>query len=79
MKQEGTKTETKKRDCMDNTNERIGEGLVRIGAINKDQVKEVLKRQEEGDNRLFGEIAVDLGFVNIEAIIDYLESRNEGV
>jgi hypothetical protein len=62
---------------MENTNERIGEGLVRIGAISKDQVKEVLKRQDEGDNRLFGEIAVDLGFVNIEAIIDYLESRNE--
>lgn len=68
-----------KENRMENTNERIGEGLVRIGAINNDQVKEVLKRQEEGDNRLFGEIAVDLGFVNIEAIIDYLESRNEDV
>ena len=62
---------------MDNTNERIGEGLVRIGAISEEQVEAVLKKQQEGDNRLFGEIAVDLGFVNIEAIIDYLESRNE--
>jgi len=62
---------------MENTNERIGEGLVRIGAITEEQVETVLKKQHEGDNRLFGEIAVDLGFVNIEAIIDYLESRNE--
>ncbi|MBN2533578.1 MAG: hypothetical protein JXB88_11825 [Spirochaetales bacterium] len=67
----------KEENHMDNTNERIGEGLVRIGAISEDQVKEILKLQEQGDNRLFGEIAVDLGYVNIEAIIDYLESRNE--
>ena len=65
--------------AINSTNERIGEGLVRIGAINEEQVEEVLKRQQEGDKRLFGEIAVDLGFVNIEAIIDYLESRNEDI
>ena len=64
---------------MSNANERIGEGLVRIGAINEEQVKQVLKRQKDGDNRLFGEIAVDLGYVNIEAIIEYLESKSEEV
>lgn len=64
---------------MAGVNERIGEGLKRIGAINQDQVDSILKRQREGDDRLFGEIAVDLGFVNIEAIIDYLESKSEDV
>ena len=64
---------------MSNANERIGEGLVRIGAIDEEQVKQVLKRQKDGDNRLFGEIAVDLGYVNIEAIIEYLESKSEEV
>ena len=64
---------------MADVNERIGEGLIRIGAIKKDQVDNVLKLQNEGDDRLFGEIAVDLGYVNIEAIIDYLESKSEDV
>ena len=64
---------------MGNTDERIGEGLIRIGAISKEQVNLVLKKQEQGDSRLFGEIAVDLGFVDIEAIIKYLESRSEEV
>ena len=62
---------------MSSTDERIGEGLVRIGAMTEEQVKEILKRQSEGDDRLFGEIAVDSGYVNIEAIIEYLETKNE--
>ena len=62
---------------MAGVNERIGEGLTRIGAISKEQVDIILKRQQEGDDRLFGEIAVELGFVNIEAIIEYLESKSK--
>jgi hypothetical protein len=64
---------------MAGVNERIGEGLIRIGAMNKDQVDIILKRQKGGDDRLFGEIAVELGFVNIEAIIEYLESKSKDV
>ncbi len=56
-------------------NEKIGEGLVRIGAMTEEQVKEVLKRQAEGDTRLFGEIAISLGYINDEAIKKYLESK----
>ncbi len=55
--------------------ERIGEGLVRIGAMTEEQREKVLKMQEDGDNRLFGEIAVDLGFIDDQAILDYVNSR----
>ncbi len=55
--------------------ERIGEGLVRIGAMTEEQREKVLKLQEEGDARLFGEIAVDLGFINDEAIMNYIENK----
>jgi hypothetical protein len=57
--------------------EKIGEGLVRIGAMNKEQVDTVLKLQKDGDTRLFGEIAVDMGFVDIQAIIEYLKSSHK--
>lgn len=55
--------------------ERIGEKLVRIGAMTEEQVKEVLRLQREkaSFDRLFGEIAVELQFVDqqtIEAILD---------
>jgi len=57
--------------------EKIGEGLVRIGAMTKEQVVTVLKKQKGGDARLFGEIAVDMGFVDIQAIIEYLKSSQK--
>ncbi|MBN2738395.1 MAG: hypothetical protein JXR70_15540 [Spirochaetales bacterium] len=62
---------------MDKINEKIGEGLVRIGAMTNEQVDDVLKRQRDGDERLFGEIAVELSYVDVDAIIDYLKVRNE--
>jgi hypothetical protein len=57
--------------------EKIGEGLVRIGAMNKEQVDDVLRRQKAGDNRLFGEIAVECCYVDVDAIITYLNSKKE--
>lgn len=45
--------------------------LVRINAINQDQVDEVLLKQKSGDNRLFGEIANDLGYIDKKAIRKY--------
>ena len=56
--------------------ERIGEALVRIGAMTTEQVDQVLQIQQEGDDRLFGEIAIEQGFINDLAIKAYLESRN---
>lgn len=60
---------------MSNT-EKIGDGLVRIGAMTEEQREEVLKLQKEGDERLFGEIAVDLGYINDQAILDYINSKD---
>jgi hypothetical protein len=55
--------------------EKIGEGLIRIGAISRAQVEDILCRQRGGDNRLFGEIACELGYVNDEAIQSYLDIK----
>ena len=60
---------------------RIGEFLVKIGAMNTDQVERVLSLQKGGDKRIFGEIALDLGFLNDDAIkryVDHLEVSKEG-
>ncbi len=61
----------------DFSGERIGEGLIRIGAMTEEQVKDVLKRQKEGDTRVFGEIAISLGYIDDEAIRKYLESKEK--
>ncbi|MEW5816205.1 MAG: hypothetical protein AB1798_12520 [Spirochaetota bacterium] len=54
--------------------ERIGESLVRVGAMSQEQTEEVLKRQKAGDSRLFGEIALDLGFIQVRELIDFLRT-----
>lgn len=55
--------------------ERIGEALVRIGAMTPEQVEAVLAVQQAGDSRLFGEIAIEKGFINDKAIKTYLDSK----
>lgn len=55
--------------------ERIGEGLIRIGAMTEKQVEDVLAKQKDGTNRLFGEIAIELGYIDDEAIKRYLDSK----
>ncbi len=55
---------------------KIGEFLVNIGAMKQEQVDHVLKLQSEGDTRIFGEIALDLRYLNDDAIkryVDHLE------
>ena len=56
-------------------NEKIGEGLIRIGAMTRAQVEEVLHRQRSGDDRMFGEIAIELGYINDEALNSYLNIK----
>ena len=53
---------------------RLGEALVQRGAMTEEQVKEVLIKQREssGLDKLFGEIAVELHFVDTEMIEDIL-------
>ena len=55
--------------------ERIGEALVRIGAMTPEQVDAILEVQKGGDKRLFGEIAIEKGFINDKAIKAYLDSK----
>ena len=55
---------------------KIGEFLVQIGAMKQFQVEDVLRVQREGDTRMFGEIAIELGYVNDEAIRKYIDYRH---
>jgi len=54
--------------------ERIGEFLVRIGVIHQYQIEDVLRAQKAGDSRLFGEIAIDFGYINDEVLKKYVEA-----
>ena len=53
--------------------DRIGEFLVRVGAMTPDEVYAVLRAQAAGDARRLGEIAVELGFIRDDAITRYVE------
>jgi hypothetical protein len=55
--------------------ERLGEFLVRIGAMDEGQVGQVLARQKEEPDRLFGEIAIEMGFINDSAVDNFLSSK----
>jgi len=55
--------------------ERIGEGLVRIGAMTEEQRNQVIEKQKAGDDRMFGEVAIELGFIDDEIIMEYINSR----
>jgi hypothetical protein len=55
--------------------EKIGEFLQRIGVINQQQVQEILDAQKSGDTRLFGEIAIEFGYINDEVLKKYIEAK----
>jgi len=63
---------TSTRSRLSNEDEKVANGLVRIGAMTSGQAEEVLKRQSNGDSRGFGQIAIELGYVDDEAIGRYL-------
>jgi hypothetical protein len=52
---------------------RIGDFLVRIGAMTCEQVEEVLRLQAKGDSRVFGEIALELHYLKDDAIKRYVD------
>jgi hypothetical protein len=59
---------------------RIGEFLVKIGAMTPDQVEIVLQLQKNGDERIFGEIALEKGYLDDDAIkryVDHLEKSKD--
>jgi len=56
--------------------ERIGDFLVRIGAMTPTQVEEVISaqnRDSEDELRLFGEIAIAMGFIDESALRRYID------
>ena len=52
---------------------KIGTGLLKMGAINHNQLEEVLKLQKNGDKRLFGQIAVSQKFTSKNVVENYLK------
>ena len=60
-----------------NGTEKIGEFLVKIGAIKKWQVEDILIVQQSGDTRMFGKIAIAFGYIDDKALMQYVESRGQ--
>jgi hypothetical protein len=59
---------------------RIGEILLLNGMIKAQQVETVLAAQKAGDKRLFGAIALSMGFIEDNALrryADYLDEHKE--
>ena len=58
--------------------ERVGDFLIRIGAITAEQMAEVLKIQDaEEEPRLLGQIAIELGYIDDAAIQRLLGRASE--
>jgi hypothetical protein len=52
----------------------IGEVLLAVGAVTAAQVAHVVELQAQGDKRLFGQIAAELGYLTEDDLIAYLSS-----
>lgn len=58
--------------------EKIGEFLIRIGAMRPDQVERVIQLQSAGDKRRFGVIAAELHYItSYEKIKDFMKVLKE--
>ena len=58
--------------------DRIGDFLMKIGAMKPGQVQDVLRVQKAGDTRRFGEIAIELHYIHNDAVrryVDFLEKQ----
>jgi hypothetical protein len=58
--------------------QKIGDFLVQIGAMDDAQVEEVLRIQrDEEEPRMFGEIAIELGYIDDAVLHNYIEHKDE--
>ena len=55
--------------------ERIGDYMIRTGAMNQSQVDEVVRAKTTGDTRHFGDIAVSLGFIKVADVEGFLSAQ----
>jgi hypothetical protein len=58
--------------------EKIGDFMIRIGALTLEQVEDILRRQEEEKpHKLFGILAVELGYLNDKALHEYIAQEEK--
>lgn len=50
--------------------EKIGQYLIRLEYLSFDQAEEVLKYQKTSPHKKFGEIAIELGYITEEELIE---------
>jgi len=55
--------------------EKIGQWLVNAGAMSDVDVEKVLLEQKNGNNSLFGIIAIENGFIDPEILLTYAELK----
>jgi len=55
--------------------ERIGDYMIRTGAMNQSQVDEVVRAKTTGDQRHFGDISVSLGFIKAADVEAFLAAQ----
>ena len=58
-----------------NSDEKIGEWLIRAEAMSLADVEIVLKDQREGNDSLFGIIAMELGLIEPEVLLAFAEMK----
>lgn len=52
--------------------------MIRIKALTREQVEDILKKQrEEEPDKLFGVLAIELGYLNSQALDEYIKSTEE--
>ena len=56
---------------------KVGEVLVKLGFLTESQVDEIISIQKDTPDKRFGELALDHGFINNDAINAYIEYIHE--
>lgn len=59
----------------DREEEKIGQWLVNAGAMSAVDVEKVLIEQKNGNNSLFGIIAMEKGYIDPEILLTYAELK----
>ena len=59
------------------SHERMGEFLVRVGALSEARVAEILRRQKNEPHLRFGEIAIALGYLDFSILLKYIDHVRE--
>ncbi len=57
---------------MSDSTERLGELLLRLGALTEDQISDILEYQKDHPHILFGQIAIRKGYITHDSLEKYL-------